>query len=422
MVLTAANIATRGIGFAMRLLFARCMPTEALGVMEMAGSVTMLAMTPVVAGIPTAISRLSAQSSTESERQLVLRTGLSMVKRLSWLIMPLLLLVSPAAAWVLGDTRTLPAIWAAVPSILLCGLCGVYGGYCFGTDRAQLPARFECVEQCLRFALAALLLMLTRINDLAVTAALPVLAESVAALLVLCFFRHALPPDNGISVRCEKSLRFTIRDLAWPMILARFCATGTRMLNAVLLPVCLRRSGLSSSAAAAQYGLLTGMAMPLIMLPGVVTGALCTVSTPVISRLDGQKALRRMVRRLSLIASGIGFAAAALLFCFSSFIGNTVYHHPALIPLIRLLSPAALLASIRQVQFGIVAGLGLQRHALTGTLVSSAVSLILTAWLVPLPQLRLYGAALAVSVGQLTAVCWNGLILRHAQKKAVHPL
>ena len=415
LVLTAANIATRGVGFAMRLLFARWMQPEALGVMEMAGSVSMLAMTPVVAGIPTAISRLAAKSETDSERRAVLQAGLDMVGRLAWIIMPLMLFLSPAAAWLLGDMRTLPAICAAIPAILLCGLCGAFGGYCFGTNQVQIPARFECAEQCIRFILAAGLLYLVRVPDLSIIAALPVIAETAAALLIVRMFRRTVQIGRSPAEGSEALLR-TIRQLAWPMVLARFCATGTRMLNAVLLPVCLRRSGLSASAATAQYGLMTGMAMPLMMLPGVVTGALCTVSTPVVSRLDGQKTLRRMVQKLYLIGIGIGLVSSAGLYFFSAFIGNVVYHQSALSPLLRILAPVALLASVRQVQFGIVAGLGLQRRALTGTLLSSAVSLLVTAWLVPMASFRLYGASIAMIVGQTAAVVWNMALLHRSMK------
>ena len=59
MTLTLANGYTRGIGFAMRLILARLMGAEAMGVMELSHSVIMLAITPVTSGIPAAMSRRS---------------------------------------------------------------------------------------------------------------------------------------------------------------------------------------------------------------------------------------------------------------------------------------------------------------------------------------------------------------------------
>ena len=50
--LTLANAYTRGLGFLLRLALARIMGAEALGMMELTSSVSMLALTPVTAGTP----------------------------------------------------------------------------------------------------------------------------------------------------------------------------------------------------------------------------------------------------------------------------------------------------------------------------------------------------------------------------------
>ena len=66
LILTIANAYTRALGFVLRLVTARLMGAQALGVMEMASSAVMVAITPVTAGIPTAISRLAAQKHTDA--------------------------------------------------------------------------------------------------------------------------------------------------------------------------------------------------------------------------------------------------------------------------------------------------------------------------------------------------------------------
>ena len=414
LILTAANAFTRGLGFLLRLVMARHMSTEALGVMELAGSVSMLAMTPVTAGLPTAMSRLAARR-TGKDRQELLRSGLSLVLRMSLLLMPALLLLTPGAAWLLGDRRTIPALAISAPSVLLAGLCGIYSGYCIGMEAPQLPARNECLEQLVRTGLIVGLLLGFSGADTALQAAMPGAAGLAGGCVVLLLFCLSVPAPR--QARPDHDTMTQLLRLAWPMMLARLCASGMRTLNAVLLPVCLRHSGLSASAATAQYGLLTGMAMPLMLLPGVVTGALCTVSTPAVSRAEGCGTLRRLVRRLYLTSGLIGLAASGGLLLLAEPLGLVIFRQAALPPVIRLLSPLALLASLRQVQFGMIAGLGLQGRALTGTLFSSALTLVLTAWLAPMPWLRLYGAVLAALAGQSAAVGWNAAILHRALKE-----
>ncbi len=408
-VLTAANAYTRALGFVLRLVAARLMGAEALGVMELSGSGIMLAITPVTAGLPTAMSRLTARAG--ADRPAVLRSGLSLVMRLSAWLIPLTALLAPGMAWLLGDWRTLPSILTGVPSILLLGLCSVYSGWFYGCDDARTPALNECAEQTVRCLLSFALLLTLAGRSVALTAALPGIAEVCAGVAVWFLYRHSAP--SLTRTRPSPDLRRQLTRLSAPTTVARLCQTVLRAMNAVVLPVCLRRSGLTQTAATAQFGLMSGMAMPLLMLPGIVTGAICMVATPAVARCEGQPCLvRRLVRRLMLGAGCIGLAASVLLFIGADFFGMVLYKTPALAPLLRLMAPSALLMALQQVQYGLITGLGLQRRALTATIATSALSLVLTAVLCPLPQVRIYGAALASMAAGALRVLWQQCLLR----------
>ena len=413
LVLTIANAYTRALGFVLRLLTARFMGAEAMGVMELSASAVMLAITPVTAGVPTAMSRLTAQKG--SDQAAILRAGLSLVKRLTCWLTPLMLLLSPAIAWVLGDLRTLPAILTSLPLIALLGLCAVYSGWFYGRDDAGSPALNECVEQTVRCLLATLLLMHFANHSVALTAALPNIAEVAAGVAVWLLFLQKTP--RLPRAQPDPALRREILRLTAPTTAARLCQTALRALNAVLLPVCLRRSGLTQAAAVAQFGLLNGMAMPLLMLPGVVTSAICMVATPAVARQEGnQRRLRRTMGQLLLSAAGVGAAATVAIFLGAEAVSARLYREPALAPLLRLMSPAAMLMAVQQVQFGLITGLGVQNKALTGTVIASFLSLGVTALLCPLPGIRLYGAAIASLAGTLLRVVWNHCVLHQAQK------
>lgn len=414
LILTLGNGMTRGLGFLLRLLLARWMGAEALGVMEMANSIGMLALTPVTAGMPAAMSRLTAQQPPAQQPR-VLQAGLRLVWRMALWLTPLMALLSPALAWLLGDMRSLPAMLLNLPDILLLGLCSAYTGYCYGQDNTLLPAAAECAEQGARFLLSVALILPLRHAGTAALAALPGAAEAMAALAVVFVFRRALGTPHIRSA--DPALGKEISRLSAPTVLSRLCLTGMRALQAVLLPVCLRRSGLSASAATAQFGLLNGMALPSMMLPGIVTSALCMVTAPAVTRAEGNvHALGCTIRRMTLSALGIGALCAGALFFGANLIGVYLYDTPELAPLLRLMSPCAMLFALHQVQIGMITGLGLQRKALTGTIVSSCGQLIATAALTCIPSLRLFGAALAVLLGQFITVAWDAAILHSAQK------
>ena len=416
LTLTLANAYTRALGFGLRLITARLMGAQALGVMELSSSAVMLAITPVTAGVPTAMSRLTAQR--DADEQAVLRAGLSLVKRLSAWLTPALLFLSPVIAWVLGDMRTLPSILTGAPMIALLGLCAVYSGWFYGRDDAGTPALNECVEQTVRCVLAFGLLLASANCGVALTAALPNIAEIAAGIVVWLLFLRKAP--LLCQTRADAGIRREITRLTAPTTAARLCQTALRALNAVLLPVCLRRSGLTAAGATAQFGLLNGMAMPLLMLPGIVTGAICMVATPAVSRQEGQQArLRRTMYQLILSAGGVGLIATIGLFFGADFISTCLYKEATLAPLLRLMAPAALLMAVQQVQFGLITGLGVQNKALTGTVIASFLTLGVTAVLCPFPGIRLYGAAIASLAGTLLRVIWNHCVLHFAQAQRI---
>ena len=415
--LTLANAYTRGLGFLLRLALARIMGAEALGMMELTSSVSMLALTPVTAGTPIAVSRMTARHPSCDQRQ-VLLAGRSLVLRMAAVLAPALAMLAPLLAHLLGDTRTLPGLWCTVPAIPLMGLCSVYCGWYYGREDTRRPALSEATEQTVRCVLALGLLMAFPGASLGIRAAIPPAAESAAALCAVLMMRYA----SGLTrMRQEPSptLRRELFRLCAPSVLARLCVTAARALNAVVLPVCLRASGLSTQAATAQFGLLNGMAMPLFMMPSVFTGALGMVASPAVAmREENACQLRKTVRHVLLWAGAAGMACAAVLFVGAPWIGAWLYHQAALAALLRIMAPMTVCFALHQVICGMLAGLGMQRRALTGTILSSCVTLVLTAWWAAIPRLRLYGAALAMMAGQFVNLCWGlTLLLRRVREK-----
>ena len=409
-ILAMANGYTRGLGFLLRLALARCMGAEALGVMELTAAVSMLALTPVTSGTPAAMSRLTAKHPACDQRQ-VLLAGRALVLRIACIVTPLLLVLSPLLARLLGDVRTLPGIVCAAPAIPLLGLCSVYCGWYYGREDTRLPALCEATEQTVRLALSLGLLAALTGVPLAWRAAAPQAAEGLAALCAVSMMRRAshLP---RLRTEPSRALQQELFQLCAPAMLSRLCVTGTRALNAVLLPACLRLSGLSASAATSQMGLLSGMAMPLLMLPSVFTGALGMVASPAVSRREEDACqLRRTVRRMLGWAGMAGVLCSAALFLGAEWISGTLYHQPALAPLVRLMAPLTVIFALHQVICGMLAGLGRQRSMLTGTVLASCAALVLTAWWARLPRLRLFGAALALMAGQCVNLAWGGGLL-----------
>ena len=398
-VLACANGAVRALGFLLHVALGRLLGAEALGIFELAHSAHMLAVTPMTAGLPTAVSRLTARrgdgAALAAGRRLAVRAGGGLL--ILWL------LLSPLIAGLLGDPRTLPALWVCAPCVLLSGLAAVYHGFCYGQGRAGPPAWATLTEQITRFMLCVLLLIpgLSVAGRAALPGAAEALGEAAALGLLLWLLRDSLP---GCLPR-DKELERELLRLSLPLTGTRLIQTASRALLAGLLPRRLVAAGMPPTQATAAVGLLHGMVLPVLFLPGILTAAIGMAGIPALARREGA-ALRRMAGQLFLASLGCGVLGWAAIHGLAGFLANAVYRQPALTGLFRAAAPLTLLFALGQAAATLLSGLGQQKKTLLPTLAGTALLLILTYRWAATP-LRLYGAIAAMLVSRAATVLWE---------------
>ena len=236
-ILTCANALTRGLGFILRILLSRLMGAEALGVMELSHSAHILSITPVTAGLPMAVSRMTAREGNDRP----LRAGIKIALHISLMMMPAWLLLSPLTARFLRDARVLPSLILFTPCILILGLSAVLNGYCYGQGNTLPPALSELIEQLLRFGISAAILSSLPRLSIAYRAAVPALstalAEGTGLALVMLLIRNRPRSAGDISPARKELLA-----LSAPPVASRLLTTLLRTLSGALIPVRLASS------------------------------------------------------------------------------------------------------------------------------------------------------------------------------------
>lgn len=393
-LLACANALVRGLGFALRVALSRLLGAETLGIMELSHSAHMLSITPVTAGLPAAVSRLTALRRDAA----ALRAGRDAALRMSAVLLPLWVLLCPLMARLLGDARALPPLWAFAPCIPVLGLSAVYHGYCYGRGLAWPPALGTLMEQALRFVLSALPLALLPGLSVSLRAAVPALAtalaEGAALLLILVLLRRA-----GLETRAaaDPALRGEVLRLSAPLTGARLMQTLSRSLMAALLPRLLLRGGSTPGEAAAAVGMLQGMVLPVLFLPGIFTGAVGVVGTPAIAGRRGA-ARRQTVRGLLAASLACGILGGSAAYGLAGFLAVGVYGVPELAGLFRAAAPLTLLFALGQAAGTLLSGLGLQRRMLLPAALGTALTVaLLCRWA---PVLGIYGGVYALMLGQ----------------------
>ena len=112
----------------------------------------------------------------------------------------------------------------------------------------------------------------------------------VSLIAVKVHFNKILPIHMS-ALLCLKSTQFLssfkeLLSLAVPLSLNRVIINFLQSIEAIFIPQQLLKYGCSTSQALSVYGVLTGMALPLILFPGAITNSICVLLLPMGSEAD----------------------------------------------------------------------------------------------------------------------------------------
>ncbi|MBQ7886801.1 MAG: oligosaccharide flippase family protein [Clostridia bacterium] len=418
MFLSASHFFVRVIGFIMRIWLSRELGAMTMGLVELASSAQMLLITPIVSGLPAAMSRMCAK--TDSAQQVrVLRSGvlLSLVVSVPLMALAFLLRV-PLSLW-LGDIRTLPALLVYLPCMPVLGVSCALNGYYYGAGKPVPPALSEMLEQIVRLLLTIRLVSALRGWPVMLRAAIPGAAtlagETIALVLMLLIAARALffSPARG-------SRRAAMRELialALPLTGMKLVSSFMRTVQSVLIPARLQVSGLAASEALSRLGMMNGMMMPVLLLPSFVTCSLGMVAAPELTRRQAQgRSPRRLVLRVLSATLCIGLAAMAAVFLLAPVFSGVLYRQAELLPLLHRCCALIPVMALCQVISSLMNGLGLQSTSLRISIGANLLSTVLMYLLAAKPNLQLWGVIIAMAAAQILTLFLSLRALLQAAK------
>ena len=252
--LTVIHSVVRALGLLLRVILSRLLGAELMGITELAQSLHMLVITPLTAGLPAAISRMTARAS-ENEKTIPLHAGIQLVRYASAIMIPLLWFAAPVLSKVMGDVRVLPSLWFSSPCILILGYSAVYNGYCYGMEYSHYPAISELLEQLLRLTFTVVLMQIFKHLTGPWYAGLPGVATGMADIVGLFYVVRAIQAAPCAAQKSKKYQKPLLK-LAFPSTVSRIIQTFFRSTMSVFIPIRLQASGLIPAEATAQLGMI----------------------------------------------------------------------------------------------------------------------------------------------------------------------
>lgn len=409
-VLTAAGLITRVLGFFYRIWLSDHLGSELLGIYQMIFPISGVCYTIYASGIQTAISKVTAERRASVS---VFFHGLSISLFLSLLLSFLLYEGAPfLAARFLFEERTITPLRILSFMFPFSAVSACCNGYYYGKSNSRFPAISQLSEQILRIACAYLIVFTLHSISFSCELAVLVLVigEAVSAFISICSLLITECRGKRNAMRTSsfsKEGYQSILVLALPLGFHRLIINLLHSFEATLVPFTLQQSGMAKSAAISTYGILNGMAFPFIYFPTALTSSLAVLLLPVVSKAKKEEnfSYLRKVIRLSLFFSCFLGAFCTVFFLLTGdMLGNLVFHEPIAGSYLKILAWLCPFLYVSSTLSSILNGLGKVYQTFCISVISLAIKIAILILFVPSYGMVAYFLSLLISQGCSTVI------------------
>lgn len=416
LLLTLAGLLSRIIGFFYRIFLSHTIGAEGLGIYQLIFPIYALTFSVTVAGVQTAISKYVAEavardsfppafprvyrkSSRNPASFTYLYAGLFISLLLSFLCTVLLYLQADfLAIHMLGEARCGSLLRILSLTVPFGAIHASINGYYYGLKKTAVPAISQLLEQMARVGGVWLLYRIASEQGRPVTIQMAVwglvIGEIVSVLYSASFTRfqrrfHLLP--------CAIRQVFT---LSLPLTANRVFVNLFASAEAILIPIKLRAFGYSSTEALSVFGVLTGMAMPMIFFPSVITNSVSVMLLPAISEAAAKEDMayiKNAVKKSCLYCIILGLCCTLGFLIFGRFLGTLVFANHLAGTFIVVLGWICPFLYLTTTLSSIINGLGKTSTTFLLHLTGSAIRILFVVFLIPTLGIKAYLFGILVS-------------------------
>lgn len=290
-VLTLAGIITRILGFFFKIFLSRIIGAEGIGLYQLVMPVCAIAYAIGISGFEVAISRLTAVYHSQQKQQtayyITLLTG---TISLSICILCCVLIRINAdfiAKYFFHNPDCAPLIRVIILSVPCSCIHCMVSGYYLGQERTAFPALSQLAEQIIRISSVYFIIKITGQSDASTGVISLVVGELGAAVIsITCIVFARKKISSALNEPWNYKIHLKeISATALPVCTNRTVLHGIQSIESTLIPFMLMQSGYTNSEALSIFGIITGMALPIILFPATLSNSISLMLLPSVSKI-----------------------------------------------------------------------------------------------------------------------------------------
>ena len=277
---------------------------------------------------------------------------------------------------VFADSRSELLFYIVLPGVILTSVYAVIRGFFWGKKSFYTYSTIELLEEIVMIAVGVF--AISRVDTVmqkAVWASVAVLISYIFSFTlssITFFFKggRISNPKNQLKPLIYSST---------PITFMRTASSLTSSLIALILPAVLIKAGMNMQQAVSEFGIISGMTMPLLFIPSTIIGSISLVLTPELAESfykHNSKKLQSEVEKSTLCAILIAVLIIPLFVGMGKYIGTLIYNNPLSGVYLRWASPIMLPMSISMITSSLLNSIGMERKTLLYYLLGSLALLL----------------------------------------------
>lgn len=387
-LLTLISLFLRVANMGYRSYLSQKVGPEGMGLYQLIFSIFLLTVTLSTSGISLAVTRMVtaalAGGRPQTVRSVVARCfGFCLCISLG-IALCLFFLAGFAASFFLGNPAAAPCLRILGLGLPFMSLCTCMKGYFLAVDESLNTALSDALEQVL--TIGATVFFFWRqapagIEQACLWAmAASTLGEAASFLTSWGAYRRSLRRNTPAQKEKSQGVLRGLGHIALPCTLSSAARSLLNTGENLLIPRELQKFGLGYDQALSQYGLLQGMAMPMLYFPSSFLTSFASLLIPKIARereLSHKKAVAYISGRAVQAALAFGIFFAALFAAFGDSWGSAFYHSGSAGAYLRVLAPLVPLTYLDVVVDSLLKGMDEQFNSMKYNFADSFIRVIL---------------------------------------------
>lgn len=404
LILGLAGMVAKVLGFFFRWPLIMLIGDEGIGYYQLSYPLYMF-FVAMASGVPVAVSKMiserNAMGDIEGSYEVVKESSYLMITLGIGTSLILFFFAKPIINFLKWDMKSYYALIGISFAPMMFSFVSIFRGFFQGLQNMTPSGTSQILEQIGRVVIGvglAYILLPKGIEYSAGGAAFGAAGGAFIACIYLSFKYLRVRREMGIKkVKTNTEVLNQILKIAIPISLGATVGTIMNLIDSILVPQKLIESGVVN--ATALYGQLTGKAAVLVNIPLTLSMAICTSLIPVISEYYILKRKEEMQSKINIamkLSAVIALPCTLGMFCLAGPIMKLVFFDKNEgIEMLRYLSISIPFIIVTQTTTSILQATNHYIRPVINLVIGCVVKIILTAVLVPIGSINVFGAVIA---------------------------